>query len=198
MNIGIHGVDSSGNDQWGCSNNTVSYADGGFISLNSGDIYYPGTNDDTLVELDVTIRPRMEYNEAAGKQQAVRNLKYGDKIAIQTTEDKRTTADLKLDLPVNIIMTAITDEYTIGTKADYYVDVTDQFSAKTMGELLQTLKGVNVPAGKYFSDSLGLGVDGCGNDQWGAAAKLFPMRTAALSPLMTAISIMREQMAILL
>ena len=156
----------------------------------------------------------MEYNEAAGKQQAVsekvRNLKYGDKIAIQTTEDKRTTADLKLDLPVNIIMTAITDEYTIGTKADYYVDVTDQFSAKTMGELLQTLKGVNVPAGKYFSDSLGLGVDGyemnigihgrdsSGNDQWGAAAKLFPMRTAALSPLMTAISIIREQMAILL
>lgn len=187
MNIGIHGVDSSGNDQWGCSTNTVSYADGGFISLNSGDIYYPGTNDDTLVELDVTIRPRMEYNEAAGKQQAVsekvRNLKSGDKITIQTAEDKRTTADLKLDLPVNISMTAITDEYTIGTKADYYVDVTDQFSAKTMGELLQTLKGVNVPAGKYFSDSLGLGVDGyemnigihgrdsSGNDQWGGSSK---------------------------
>ena len=101
--------------------------------------------------------------------------------AVDFEEDKRSTADLELDLPINIIMTASTDEYTIGTKADYYVDVTDQFSAKTMGELLQTLKGVNLPAGKYFSDSLGVGadgfemnigihgVDGSGNDYWGCS-----------------------------
>lgn len=187
MNIGIHGRDSSGNDQWGWSNNTVSYADGGFIAFDDDNFYYPGSSSDTIAGIDVNIRPKMEDSPTEGKQQAVseviRNLKADSTITIQTAEDKRTTADLKLNLPINIIMTASTDEYTIGTKADYYVDITDQFSAKTMGELLQTLKGVNVPAGKYFSDSLGLGVDGyemnigihgrdsSGNDQWGGSSK---------------------------
>ena len=101
--------------------------------------------------------------------------------AVDFEEDKRATADVKLDLPINISMTAYTDDNTIGANADYSIDVTDQFSAKTMGEMFQTLKGVNLPAGKYFSDSLGVGADGfemnigihgvdsSGNDQWGCS-----------------------------
>ena len=183
MNIGFMCRDGNGNEYWGSTNDTVSYKDGGFLAIDS-DNYYSGSRDDKIGEINVTIRPKMEYVESEGKNQAVsekvRNLKDGDTITIQTAEDTRTTAELTLDLPINISMDAHTDDNTIGVNASYEINVTDQFNVKTYGDLLDTFKGADLPAGKYVSDSLGLGADGfemnigfmCrdgnGNEYWGS------------------------------
>ena len=183
MNIGFMGRDGNGNEYWGSTNDTVSYKDGGFLAIDS-DNYYPGSRDDKIGEINVTIRPKMEYVESEGKNQAVsekvRNLKDGDTITIQTAEDTRTTAELTLDLPINIRMDAHTDDNTIGVNASYEINVTNQFNVKTYGDLLDTFKGADLPAGKYVSDSLGLGAggfemnigfmgrDGNGNEYWGS------------------------------
>ena len=183
MNIGFMCRDGNGGEYWGCTNDTVSYKDGGFLAIDS-DNYYPGSRDDTIGEINVTIRPKMEYVESEGKNQAVsekvRNLKDGDTITIQTAKDTRATAELTLDLPINISMDAHTDDNTIGVNASYEINVTDQFNVKTYGDLLDMFKGADLPAGKYVSDSLGLGADGfemnigfmCrdgnGNEYWGS------------------------------
>ena len=202
MSIGIHGVDSSGNDQWGCSNNTVSYAD---IFLNSGDIYYPGTNDDTLVELNITIRPRMEYNEAAGKQQAVsekvRNLKDGDTITIQTVKDIHSEITIPAPKGSMVMYCFQDDQAYEGTMA--CADIPASFvsgitsgktTVKELKEKYKTISASCKPV--YTKDSLNLGKNAFTYAVWlhmkngsqedcGAALLFRSMKQRCLTPMVS-------------
>lgn len=159
---------------------SVSYADGGSFSLNRPE--YSGSDSDKLNSVALCLRTKLEDAEngmSRAVSEKVRNLKAGDAITIQTREDKRTTAEISLDLPTNIRMGAYTDENIIGATASYEIKVTDQFNVKTFGDLVDTFREAKLPAGKYIGDSLGLGADGFemnigfmgrdagGNEFWG-------------------------------
>lgn len=178
---------SNGEEQHGRIDEYLSYADGGTLYFD--DSSYDGPSyDDKLEKVFFVFRPKQEYNEELGKMQAVsekvRNLKDGDPITVQTREDKRATLDITPDLPTNIIMYANYNDDTNGASIRCEIDVSDQFQVKTIEELVNTLKGVNLPAGGYVSDSLGLGADGfemrlsiCGTDAdgnefWGCSNEL--------------------------
>ncbi len=162
MSIGFMGRDGSGSEHWG-STDTVSYKDGGFLAIDS-DSYYPGSRDDTICEINVTIRPKMEYVESEGKNQAVsekvRNLKEGDAIVIQTAEDNRK-AFAAPELPTNVKLTAYQDStWLSGSYGANWIELTDMLNAETVGDLSKNYKSITIPAGKYISDTLGLGADG--------------------------------------
>ena len=162
MSIGFMGSDGSGSEYWG-STDTVSYKDGGFLAIDS-DSYYPGSRDDTICEINVTIRPKMEYIESEGKNQAVsekvRNLREGDAIVIQTAEDARE-AFAAPELPTNVKLTAYQDStWLSGSYGAKWIELTDMLNAETVGDLSKNYKSITIPAGKYISDTLGLGADG--------------------------------------
>ena len=173
MNIGFMGRDGNGNEYWGCTNDTVSYKDGGFLAIDS-DNYYPGSRDDKIGEINVTIRPKMEYVESEGKNQAVsekvRNLKDGDTITIQTAEDTRR--EVTVPSPTGaIVMYCYRNEWHNGTMANADIpaaSVSGITTGKTtVKELKQTVKTVS-SSGKpvYTKDSLNVGKDAFSYAVW--------------------------------
>ena len=172
MNIGFMGRDGSGNEYWGCTD-TVSYRDGGFVAIDS-DSYYPGSRDDTIGEINVTIRPKMEYIESKGKNQAVsekvRNLKEGDTIVIQTAEDTRS--EVTVPAPTGgIVMYCYRDEWNDGTMANADIPAASvpgiTLGKTTIKELKQTIKTIS-SSGKpvYTKDSLNVGKDAFSYAVW--------------------------------
>ena len=172
MSIGFMGRDGSGSEYWGCTN-TVSYRDGGFVAIDS-DTYYPGSRGDTIGEINVTIRPRMEYLDDQGKSQAVsekvRNLKDGDVITIQTAEDTRS--DVTVPAPTGgIVMYCYRDEWNDGTMANADIPAASvpgiTLGKTTIKELKQTIKTIS-SSGKpvYTKDSLNVGKDAFSYAVW--------------------------------
>ena len=136
----------------------------GFMGRDGSGSYYPGSRDDTICEINVTIRPKMEYIESEGKNQAVSekviNLKEGDTIVIQTAEDARE-AFAAPELPTNVKLTAYQDStWLSGSYGAKWIELTDMLNAETVGDLSKNYKSITIPAGKYISDTLGLGADG--------------------------------------
>lgn len=165
MSIGFMGRDGSGSEYWG-STDTVSYKDGGFLAIDS-DSYYPGSRDDTICEINVTIRPKMEYIESEGKNQAVsekvRNLREGDTIVIQTAEDARS--EVTVPAPTGgIVMSCYRDEWNEGTMACADIPASSvsgitsgKTTVKELKEKYKTISASGKPV--YTKDSLNLGKD---------------------------------------